>query len=131
MKVKDVITSINEAVDKLNYSLARKFIEENFDLVNEDRHLLNNNAREILKFVERMMNTEEEALTKEELKSITVINTYATKFDIRGLKLTIKGKEQLLLKKQTLNYLNSDAKIFLESLGAIKKEDLELVKETI
>lgn len=127
MRLKDIVTSINDAVDALNYAAARKFIEDNFEMVYQHRHLLNNNAREIFKFVQKNMNSEEEPLTKEEIKTIMVINTYATKFDIRGLKLNVKGKEQLFLKKQVVNYLNADAKILLEGLGVIRQEE-QLVK---
>lgn len=123
MKFKDLITSINDTVDVLNFSAARKYIEDNLELVNEHRHLLNRNAREIYNFVLKNMNSEEEPLTRDEIRAITVVNTYATKFDIRGLKLTLKGKEQLFLKEQVLNYLNSDAKILLEGLGVINKRE--------
>lgn len=51
-----------------------------------------------------------------------MINTYERRFDVRGLKLNIQGKEQLLLRKETLNFLNADAKIILEGMGVIKKD---------
>lgn len=123
MRTKDIITSINGFVDSLNFSTARKFIEENYELVSENRHLLNHNAREIFKFVEKHLNSEEEPLTRDEIRAITVVNTYATKFDLRGLKLTLKGKEQLFLKEHVLGYLNADAKILLEGLGVINKRE--------
>ncbi|MEL3961228.1 hypothetical protein MKZ01_08100 [Lysinibacillus endophyticus] len=121
MDVRDIITKINESVEQLDFTTARKYIEENLELVEQKRSLLKTNAREILKFIIEKMNSGEKPLSKSELNDIRVINTYATRLDIRGLKLNLKGKEQLLLKSETLNYLNADAKIILEGMRAINK----------
>lgn len=126
MEFRQLILSINGAVDALEYATARRFIEENFDIVYEYRHLLNNNAREILEFVKEKMQSGEEPLTKKELNAITVINTYAKRMDIRGLKLFLseKGKEKIFEKKDAFEILSSDAKILLASLGFIKNKEL-------
>lgn len=116
----NLIIRINGAVDALDYGTARRYIEENFDTVYENRHLLNSNAREILLFVQQKFESVEQTLTKEELHAITVINTYASRFDISGLKIFLREKEQLLLRENTLKNLNSDAKILLSSMGMIK-----------
>ncbi|MEL4025107.1 hypothetical protein [Lysinibacillus endophyticus] len=121
MDVRDIITKINESVEQLDFTTARKYIEENLELVEQKRSLLKTNAREILKFIIEKMISGEKPLSKSELNDIRVINTYATRLDIRGLKLNLKGKEQLLLKSETLNYLNADAKIILEGMRAINK----------
>lgn len=118
-----MIISINGAVDRLEYAAARKYIEENFDIVYENRHLLNSNAREILKFVQQKKVSGNQTLTKEEMNAIAVVNTYARRFDIRGLKLYLKEKEDLLTKEDTFNNLNNDAKILLTSLGMIPKKE--------
>lgn len=126
MEFRQLILSINGAVDALEYATARRFIEENFDIVYEYRHLLNSNAREILEFVKEKMQSGEEPLTKKELNAITVINTYAKRMDIRGLKLFLseKGKEKIFEKKDAFEILSSDAKILLASLGFIKNKEL-------
>lgn len=116
----NLIIRINGAVDALDYGTARRYIEENFDTVYENRHLLNSNAREILLFVQQKFESVEQTLTKDELHAITVINTYASRFDISGLKIFLREKEQLLLRENTLKNLNSDAKILLSSMGMIK-----------
>lgn len=123
MQISRLIISINGAVDRLEYAAARKYIEENFDIVYENRHLLNSNAREILKFVQQKKVSGNQTLTKEEMNAIAVVNTYARRFDIRGLKLYLKEKEDLLTKEDTFNNLNNDAKILLTSLGMIPKKE--------
>jgi len=116
----NLIIRINGAVDALDYGTARRYIEENFDTVYENRHLLNSNAREILLFVQQKFESVEQTLTKDELHAITVINTYASRFDISGLKIFLREKEQLLLRENTLKNLNNDAKILLSMMGMIK-----------
>ncbi len=120
--IKDVITKINKSVDALEFTSARKYIEENIELVNQNRMHLKSNAREILKFLNNQSESGEEPLTKAEISLLNTLNVYATRFDIRSMKRNIKGNEQLLMKKESINYLNSDARIFLESMGAIKIE---------
>ncbi|MDM5333449.1 hypothetical protein QUF56_09440 [Ureibacillus composti] len=121
MDINEIIALINKSVDQLDFTSARKYIEENFELVNQNRVHLKSNAREILKFLNDKLESGEKPLTKTEIVALNAINIYATRFDLRGLKLNLRGKEQLLLKKEALNYLNSDAKILLESMGSIKK----------
>ncbi|WP_096550919.1 hypothetical protein [Ureibacillus thermosphaericus] len=120
MLLSNLIIRINGAVDALDYGTARRYIEENFDTVYENRHLLNSNAREILLFVQQKFESVEQTLTKDELHAITVINTYASRFDISGLKIFLREKEQLLLRENTLKNLNNDAKILLSIMGMIK-----------
>jgi len=122
---KELIAIINKLVDELDFISARKLIEENMEWVNQYRVHLNSNAREILAFLKHKLDSCEKPLTKSDIATINAINMYASKFDLRGLKLTIKGKEQLLLRKETLNFLNTDAKTLLESMGTIKKESQE------
>lgn len=119
MEVEDIILNINKSVNQLEFITARKYIEENIELLNQNRIQLNSNAREILKFLSEQLESGEKPLTRTEISKINIINVYATRFDIRSMKRNISGNEALLLKKETLNYLNSDAKIFLESMGVI------------
>ena len=48
------------------------------------------------------------------------MNNYASKFDLRGLKLSVKNNSELLLRKDIRTYLNADAQIFLEGMGVIE-----------
>lgn len=121
MDINEIISKINKSVDALDFSTARKYIEENIELVSKNRVHLKNNAREILKFITDKIDSGEKQLTKTEITTINSINVYATRFDLRGLKLVIKGNEQLLLKGEIINYLNADAKILLEGMGAINR----------
>ena len=120
MDINEIISKINKSVDDLDFTTARKYIEENIELVSNKRVHLKSNAREILNFIIEQSNIGEKPLSKTELAIINSINVYAIRFDLRGLKLSIKGNEQLLLKNEVLNYLNADAKILLEGMGAIK-----------
>ncbi|MFJ8262749.1 hypothetical protein ACIQ4I_12475 [Rummeliibacillus sp. NPDC094406] len=120
MESKELISVINKSVDELDFVTARRHIEENSDLVKHFKVHLNSNAREILNFILDKKNQGAKPLTKSEINTINAINVYASKFDIRGLKLVIKGKESLFLREEVLAYLNTDAKIMLEGMGTIK-----------
>ncbi|MDN4492158.1 hypothetical protein [Ureibacillus aquaedulcis] len=122
MDIKDIISKINKTVDALEFTTARKYIEENIELVNQNRVHLKSNAREILKFLNEQLESGEQPLTKAEINVLNTLNVYAARFDIRSMKRNIKGNEQLLLKKESINYLSTDARIFLESMGAIGKQ---------
>jgi len=114
LDINEIISKINKSVDDLDFTTARKYIEDNFELVSKKRVHLKSNAREILNFLIEQSNTGEKPLSKTEMAIINSVNVYATRFDLRGLKLCIKGNEQLLLKNKVLNYLNADAKILLK-----------------
>ena len=124
----EVIEKINKSADEADFVTARKLIEANMPNLHQHLSKLKRNARELFEFLVTNMDNDFETLTRQELGEINVINTYATRFDIRGLKVYIKNKGKLLIKKEALRYLNSDAKILLESMGSIinpvKKADI-------
>ncbi|MGD6804644.1 hypothetical protein FZC79_08390 [Rossellomorea vietnamensis] len=122
MKLKELALKINEESDKLDLVSTRKYIESNLDLLYENKQLLNRNARELLDFLRDRKNNGEKPLNRTEMAAIHAMNTYALRFDVQGLKMTVKNKKELLLKKETLGFLNSDAKILLEGMGAIEKQ---------
>ncbi|MCC3358965.1 hypothetical protein [Bacillus sp. REN16] len=122
MDLKQVINEINNSVDALDLVTARKYIEENIDLLNSKRNYLNRNARELLKVITDMHNSDYKPLQRNELAIINTINSYATRFDLRGLKLLVKENSQLLLREDIITYFNKDAKIVLEAMGAITKQ---------
>ena len=123
MTIKELITKINQSVDELDLVTTRKYLEENIDLLKDNKRFLKSNARELLDFLTSRLESGYEPLKREELATVTAINSYATKFDVRSIKMIIKGKEQLLIRKDFVDYLNSDAKIILEGMGAIEKHE--------
>ncbi|UPO90413.1 hypothetical protein [Niallia sp. Man26] len=122
MYIEQLIQTINEKVEELDLVTARKLMEENIEYLKKNERKLKKNGRELLKFITDSIQTGYEHPTRQELAIYYSINTYASKFDVRGLKMIVKGNEQTLLKKSARNYLNSDAKVLLEGLGAISKE---------
>ena len=123
MTIKELITKINQSVDELDLVTTRKYLEENMELLNDNKRFLKSNARELLNFLTSRLESGYEPLTRAELATVTAINSYATKFDVRSIRMIIKGKEALLIRKDFIDYLNSDAKIVLESMGAIEKHE--------
>lgn len=61
-------------------------------------------------------------LTRKDMAIINSINSFANKFDLRGLKLMVKENASLLIRKEIPLYLSADAKILLDGMGAISKE---------
>ncbi len=122
MYIEQLIQTINEKVEELDLVTARKLMEENIEYLKKNERKLKKNGRELLKFITDSIQSGYEHPTRQELAIYHSINTYASKFDVRGLKMIVKGNEQTLLKKSARNYLNSDAKVLLEGLGAISKE---------
>lgn len=123
MKEKDVIQVINEKTGELDFSSARTYIEANLEEVGMRKHQLSRNARGILEHVVQLREKGEEPISRQEIGEIQVVNTYARRFDVRALKIFLKGKEKLFLKSETQGYLNSDAKTLLASIGVIEKEE--------
>lgn len=123
MNIKELIVNINKSVEDLDLVTARKYIEENLELLNKNKNLLKGNARDLLNFITHRLESGHETLTREEMATVHAINLFASKFDLRSLKLAIKNKEKLLLKKDFVAYLNSDAKIVLKGMGAIEQKE--------
>lgn len=107
-------------MDDLDLVSARRFIEENLEILSKDRYLLKSNARALLDF---LTSKTDNPLKREELNVINSVNIYATKFDVRGLKMLIKSNAELLMREDIKHYLNADAKIILEGMNAIHSEE--------
>jgi hypothetical protein len=116
MNFQELISRVNNSVDELDFVTARKYIEQNLDLLKDKRPFLKSNARELLVFLEKQ---NFEPMKRKELAVINSINLYSTKFDLRGLKFAIRENSQLILRKDISLYLNSDAKALLESMKVI------------
>lgn len=121
MNINEIINKLNQSIEELDLVSARQYIEQNIEALNANKSLLKNNARVLLDFFTKITETGVQPLNRQELSAIHSINTYAARFDLRGLKLFIKGKENLLLRADASQYLNADAKIILEGMGAIEK----------
>ncbi|WP_051348654.1 hypothetical protein [Peribacillus kribbensis] len=119
MNLEELTNRINESIDEMDLVTTRKYIEQNLDILKENKRYLKKNARELLEFIISRLEEGIKPLSRHELAAIKAINLYASNFDIRGLKLTIKDKTQLLIREDVLTYLNSDAKILLKDMGAI------------
>ncbi len=121
MNIEQIINQINNSMDALDLVTARRYIEENIEVLGSKRALLNRNARELMNVLSELHNSNYKPITRQEMTIMNAINTYATKFDLRGLKLIVKDNSKLLLREDIIPYLNKDAKVVLQSMGVISK----------
>lgn len=120
MNILQVVTKINYLCDELEFSHARKFIENNLDKLKERRicDKLNSNAKALLKHVTQDLETlNKKGLTRLDMLKINEINKYCTDFDISMLKRTLKDNLGLLYREEVYNYLTNNAKYILETMG--------------
>ncbi|WP_079504146.1 hypothetical protein [Mesobacillus jeotgali] len=121
MHVLDLIARINNSVEELDFAAARMYMEENIEILNENRSHLKSNARELLEFLTKRMEAGQQPLSRKDMAIINAVNNYASKFDLRGLKVVIRDHSLLFLRTDIEAYLNTDARIILEGMGAIPK----------
>jgi len=121
MHVLDLIAKINTSVEELDFAAARLYMEENIEVLNENRNYLKTNARDLLEFLTKRMEAGQKPLTRRDMSVINAVNSYASKFDLRGLKVIIRDHSLLFLRNDIAAYLNMDARIILEGMGAIPK----------
>lgn len=122
MNLHELVQKINKSVEELDLVSARKYMEENKVVLLANKNLLKRNARELFDFLISSTESGIVPLTRDELSATNAINMYATRFDLRGLKVAIKNHSELLLRADVIPYLNTDAKILLEGMGAIQKD---------
>lgn len=121
MNLQELATKINACVEDVDLVAARKYMEENKELLKDNKSLLKRNARELFDFLLNSSESNSKPLSREEVAATNAINLYATRFDIRGLKIAVKNHSELLLREDIKPYLNKDARILLEGMGAIQK----------
>ena len=121
MNLDELIHKINESAAQLDFVTTRTYIEENIEILEKHRQHLKNNARDLFDFLKSQPNGGGNPLSRKELSIINAINSYATKFDVRGIKFLIKENAPLLIRTDIIPYLNADAKILLSGMGAIKQ----------
>lgn len=119
MDIVELVKKINQCLDNLDLVRARKYIEENQELLNQNKHLLRGNARSLLDFIINRTDAGVIPLNRQEMNVIYSINAYASKFDLRGLKLSVKNNTNLLMREDVKQYLNEDARTLLEGLKVI------------
>lgn len=123
MQLQEAINKINLRVDQLDLVSARKLLEDNIEFLKGKKHLLNSNARALLEF---LLSADIPPITRKELLVIQAINSLATKFDIVSLKIMLKNNPDILLREEVIQYLNSDAKVLLEGMAVISKDQINI-----
>lgn len=121
MNLNDLFQKINESAAELDFVTARTYIEENIEILEKNRQYLKNNARDLFDFIKSQLNGGINPLGRKELATINTINTYAAKFDLRGMKYLLKENAPLFIRTDIIPYLNADAKILLNGMGAINQ----------
>jgi hypothetical protein len=121
MNIKEIIDSINKSVEELDFVTARMYIERNIDSLVPHKNLLKSNAKDILNFLTERLQSGQSPLSRKDMITINTINSYAHKFNVKGIKLILKDNSKLVLREDIMTYLNSDAKVILEGMGAITK----------
>lgn len=123
MDIQELLIKINKSTEDLDLVTARKHIEENIVLLNEYKHLLRGNARALLDFLTNNTDKGFIDLNRQEINVVYAINTYASNFDLRGIKLSIKNNAGLLMREEVKRHLNEDAKTLLEGMSAIQIDE--------
>jgi hypothetical protein len=118
-----MINKINQSIDEVDFVTARKLIENSFELIGEKRQLLNRNARELYEILKNNLNAGIKSFSRREMTTIYAINSYASNFDINGLKLSVKNNLELLMRQDITHYLNKDAKALLTGMKMISSEE--------
>lgn len=121
MHVLDLIARINASVEELDFAAARLYMEENIEILTENRNYLKSNARDLLEFLTIRMEAGQKPLTRKDMAVLHAVNSYASNFDLRGLKVVIRDHALLFLRNDIAAYLNADARIILEGMGALPK----------
>lgn len=127
MDANELINVINHSIEKLDYASARKYIEENLNLVNINKHLLIDNARSVLVYIKDTLESGAQPLTRQEVSLIYTINKHATKFDVRALRMIIRDNPSLLIRQDIKHYFNEDAKTLLEGMNVIPKQSKQAI----
>lgn len=119
MDFQELLKQLNKSIDSLDLVSARKYIEENIDILTKNRQLLHGNSRAMLDLIKQKIDTDVKPLSRHEMSVIHSINTYAAKFDLTGLKLVVNNNPELFLNEEIKQYLNADAKTLLQSMKVL------------
>lgn len=122
MNNKELIERINKSANELDFVKTRKYIEHNLKVVETNRNHLNQNARELFRFITDNIRSGHIQPSRSDIATVNRINSYASSFHIGGIKLVLKRNSKLFLNKDIIAYLNEDAKIILGDMGVIPKD---------
>lgn len=120
MDFRELLKQLDKSIDSLDLVSARKYIEENIDILTKNRQLLRGNSRAMFDLIKQKIDTGEKPLSRHEMNVIHSINTYATKFDLTGLKLVVNNNPELFLNEEIKQYLNVDAKTLLQGMKILQ-----------
>lgn len=123
MDFQELLKQLNKSMDRLDLVSARKYIEENIDILTKNRQLLHGNSRAMFDLIKHKKDTGEKPLSRHEMTVIHSINTYATKFDLTGLKLVVNNNAELFVNEEIKQYLNEDAKTLLQGMNVLPKTE--------
>ncbi|MFJ7825704.1 hypothetical protein [Psychrobacillus sp. NPDC096623] len=123
MEINELMKKINESMEKLDLISARRLIENNLELISENRHLLRRNARSLFEMLTNNTESVINSLNRKEMNVLYSINAHASNFDVGGLKLSIKNNPELLVRKDIKHYLNEDAKTLLAGMKIINMNE--------
>lgn len=123
VQTKELIRKINQSVEELDLVSTRMYIENNLEVVIDNKRFLKQNAREILNFLIEQRESGVKPLSRKELAIVKVVNTYASQFDLSGFKLLLKEYPQLFIREDITAYLNKDARIILDGINSSKKNE--------
>lgn len=123
VQTKELIRKINQSVEELDLVSTRMYIENNLEVVIDNKRFLKQNAREILNFLIEQRESGVKPLSRKELAIVKAVNTYASQFDLSGFKLLLKEYPQLFIREDITAYLNKDARIILDGINSSKKNE--------
>lgn len=119
MDFQELLKQLNKSIENLDLVSARKYIEENIEILAKNRQLLHGNSRAMFDLIKQKNDLGEKSLSRHEMNVIYSINSYATKFDLAGLKLVINNNPEIFLNEETKQYLNTDAKTLLQGMKVL------------
>jgi len=120
---RDLLKQLNKSIDNLDLVSARKYIEENIDILTKNRQLLQGNSRAMFDLIKQKKDLGIKPLSRHEMAVIYSINNYATKFDLTGLKLVVNNNPELFVNEEIIQYLNADAKTLLQGMKVLHKNE--------
>lgn len=123
MDFRDLLKQLNKSIDNLDLVSARKYIEENIDILTKNRQLLQGNSRAMFDLIKQKKDLGIKPLSRHEMAVIYSINNYATKFDLTGLKLVVNNNPELFVNEEIIQYLNADAKTLLQGMKVLNKNE--------
>lgn len=115
----ELVKRIEQCMDGLDLVSARRYIEDNMDILMENKNHLRGNVRELVDMLYTMPEQKASSLNSQEISIIKSLNAYAAEFDLRSVKLSVKNNAELFMREEVKEYLSSDAKLLLQGMSAL------------